>query len=381
MSKTRRVVLLGLGAAATAAAGGVLGLRVMRDRHRGPPGLPPFLTDASLFYDRHSAKRFDPRYHWTRLSRPDLIPPVFEPPPGPFALRIEGAVAAPMEIDERDLTDAAARGLGTGYLKTMRCSGDAPDNRLVSNGLWEGVPLTWLLHQAQVRPEARRLRLHALDGFTTNLRLDALNAPDGRPALLATRLNGSALPFERGGPVRVLAPGRYGFKSPKWIGRIEVVAEDESWGNHEIAIRGGTDDGGTFVGLKVLDPAFWGGRPRQRVALGAIDVVGLALPGAGAINAVRGRWTFRGADTDLRATVLRPAELDIDPVRRVLGATVPWPLPDVWVPFRLTFGAAERGVGTLVISATDDAGGSTQSRDTTRIDGDGSEITLDIEVA
>lgn len=375
----RRVVL---GALLSGGAALAVGVRRWSAPSFEDAALPPFLTDASLFYDRHSAKRFDPVYLWTRLTRPDLIPPTHEPSEGPWTLRIDGAVDAALTATEADLVAASGAGGARAFLKTMRCSGDAPSNRLASNGLWEGIPLRSLLASASPRAGARKLRLHAEDGFTTNLPLDGLQAADGREVLLATRLNGRPLPFARGGPVRVITPDRYGFKNPKWISRIEVTADPAAWGNHEVAIRGGTDEGRVFPGVKLLDPPYWGGTPTFRAAPGPLRFVGLAFGGLGAVKSVLGRW--RGPETTeltITAQLRRPAELDSHPdVLAALGADSPWPRPDTWVPFELAIPSVTRGTYSLCLSVIDTLGEGTVAKDPTRIDGDSSEIRIEVEV-
>jgi DMSO/TMAO reductase YedYZ molybdopterin-dependent catalytic subunit len=91
--------------------------------------------------------------------------------------------------------------------------------------LWEGVATRTLLEPAGVRPEARYVVLHAYDqGWTTNLPLADFLAED---ALLADRHDGRPLSREHGGPVRVVVPRLYAWKSAKWVCGIELVAEDQ----------------------------------------------------------------------------------------------------------------------------------------------------------
>src|SRR5262249_50205809 len=53
---------------------------------------------------------------------------------------------------------------------------------------------------------------------------EALETPPGEtPVFLAFRLNGRPLPIERGGPVRMVVPWAYGYKSIKWLNRIVLT--------------------------------------------------------------------------------------------------------------------------------------------------------------
>lgn len=88
---------------------------------------------------------------------------------------------------------------------------------------WQGVPARALLEQAAPLPEVRHVILHALDGYTTNLRLDQFDQPG---VLLVHNWEGKRLSVAHGGPVRVLVPRLYLWKSAKWIRRIEFVARD-----------------------------------------------------------------------------------------------------------------------------------------------------------
>ena len=88
---------------------------------------------------------------------------------------------------------------------------------------WEGVSARHLLEQVTPLPEARHILFYAHDGYTTNLPLTAF---DDEGVLLAARWEGAPLAPEHGGPVRVVVPKLYFWKSAKWVKRLEFVAED-----------------------------------------------------------------------------------------------------------------------------------------------------------
>ena len=102
---------------------------------------------------------------------------------------------------------------------------------------WEGVPASRLVEMAQPSPSARFVMLHCLDGYTANLDLDALLAPD---ALFAHRMDGAPLEEQHGGPLRLVVPSRYGWKSAKWVSGVEFMAEDSPgfWENLGYHMRG-----------------------------------------------------------------------------------------------------------------------------------------------
>jgi DMSO/TMAO reductase YedYZ molybdopterin-dependent catalytic subunit len=88
---------------------------------------------------------------------------------------------------------------------------------------WEGLATRELLAACQPREDARFVVLHSHDGYTTNLALDDFAAED---ALLAHSWSGEPLSDEHGGPVRLVVPHLYFWKSAKWLQAIEFLTED-----------------------------------------------------------------------------------------------------------------------------------------------------------
>jgi len=91
------------------------------------------------------------------------------------------------------------------------------------DNVFEGVPVTALLERARPRREASFALIHAEHGFTTNVPLDDLDRPAN---LLALRHNGRDLDPEHGGPVRLVIPHLYFWKSAKWVREFELLQED-----------------------------------------------------------------------------------------------------------------------------------------------------------
>lgn len=89
---------------------------------------------------------------------------------------------------------------------------------------WEGVATRTVLAVVRPRPEARFVVLHSYDGYTTNLPLEDFAAED---AILAQTWQGKPLTREHGGPVRLIVPHLYLWKSAKWLQRIEFRTGDE----------------------------------------------------------------------------------------------------------------------------------------------------------
>jgi len=88
---------------------------------------------------------------------------------------------------------------------------------------WEGVSARTLLDLVRPSASDRHVIFHAHDGYTTNVRLDQFDQPD---VFLVHQWNGQPITREHGGPVRVLIPRLYLWKSPKWVNRIEFAERD-----------------------------------------------------------------------------------------------------------------------------------------------------------
>ncbi|HVP84669.1 MAG TPA: sulfite oxidase-like oxidoreductase [Rhizomicrobium sp.] len=88
---------------------------------------------------------------------------------------------------------------------------------------WRGVSSKTILDLVKPKPEAKHVVFHAYDGYTTNTKLSAF-ADDN--VLLAHTWEGKPLERDHGGPVRMVVPDWYFWKSAKWVNRLEFVAED-----------------------------------------------------------------------------------------------------------------------------------------------------------
>ncbi|MDX1969883.1 MAG: molybdopterin-dependent oxidoreductase [Planctomycetaceae bacterium] len=95
-------------------------------------------------------------------------------------------------------------------------------------GLWEGVPLRDVVWLTQPRENLRRVFYYGYHNdepaqlFRSSLPIGrVLEDPfDLPPVILCYKLNGQWLDAERGGPVRIVVPEAYGFKSVKWLTHV-----------------------------------------------------------------------------------------------------------------------------------------------------------------
>lgn len=89
---------------------------------------------------------------------------------------------------------------------------------------WEGVSARHLLSVVKPKPEATHIVFHSFDTYTTNVKLSVFADDD---VLLAHSWEGKPLTVEHGGPVRVIIPKFYFWKSAKWVKRIEFLSADQ----------------------------------------------------------------------------------------------------------------------------------------------------------
>ena len=88
---------------------------------------------------------------------------------------------------------------------------------------WEGIGAKTLLEAVQPDPEASHLMLRSYDGYSTNLPLADFDDED---VILAHSWEGEPLTREHGGPVRVIVPKLYFWKSAKWLRHITFTNQD-----------------------------------------------------------------------------------------------------------------------------------------------------------
>ncbi len=87
-----------------------------------------------------------------------------------------------------------------------------------------GVPALHLLDLVQPKPTATHLMLHSYDGYTTNLPLSDFVDDD---VLLAHTWEGKPITRDHGGPMRLILPKLYLWKSAKWLRRMTFMEQDE----------------------------------------------------------------------------------------------------------------------------------------------------------
>jgi DMSO/TMAO reductase YedYZ molybdopterin-dependent catalytic subunit len=188
--------------------------------------------------------------------------------PEGWSLEIGGLVDRPYRMSYEELVSLSAV---ERYL-TLECISNPVGGDLISTAKWTGVPLAGLLARAGVRDGAVEVVSTAIGGYSDSVAVGEAMAPF---ALVAIGMNGHVLPREHGFPARLLLPGHYGMKQPKWLERIEVVDrpytgywEARGWSKAAVVKTmsridtASTDHDGTYV---VAGVAFAGDRGISRV--------------------------------------------------------------------------------------------------------------------
>lgn len=144
----------------------------------------------------------------------ELIDPDVDP--ARWRLSVGGLVEQPYELSYDELLAFPLVEQHT----TLACISNPVGGDLISTATWTGARLADLLQRARPRDGAIEVVFRAIGGYSDSLPLaDAL-----RPVtLVAVGMNGQTLPRAHGFPARLLAPGYFGMKQPKWLSSIEVV--------------------------------------------------------------------------------------------------------------------------------------------------------------
>lgn len=158
--------------------------------------------------------------------------------PATYRLTVNGLVEQPFQISIPELQAMPP----TSLVRDFQCV----TGWRVPKVHWQGVALSALLDKAVLKPDAKALRFESFDGvYTESLTLAEANRPD---VIVAYSMLGGPVSQEHGGPVRLYVAPMYGYKSIKWLSRIEVVDQVEPgyWetaGNYDIEAWVGHSNG------------------------------------------------------------------------------------------------------------------------------------------
>lgn len=85
---------------------------------------------------------------------------------------------------------------------------------------WEGVPFTAIIERAKPLPSALAVMQHSYGGYTTNMLIEEMYDDE---VILADMFGGEPLERDHGGPLRLVVPKLYFWKSAKWLNGLEFI--------------------------------------------------------------------------------------------------------------------------------------------------------------
>ena len=131
-----------------------------------------------------------------------------------WSLTIDGTVNETANVTYGSLTSMPA----VNETEVLKCV-EGPSGTAV----WTGVRVRDVLALAGIANGSREVVFHGADGYSSSLTLDEALGDD---VLFAWGMNHEPLPREQGYPLRVVAPGKAGYKWVKFVERVEVVDYD-----------------------------------------------------------------------------------------------------------------------------------------------------------
>jgi hypothetical protein len=136
-----------------------------------------------------------------------------------WSLKIDGLVEEPLQFSYDEVRKLAAYETTL----TLECISNEIAGPLIGNANWTGTLLRPLLDRVKLKANAKFAIFYAADGYTTGHTSERLFR-DGN--FLAYDMDGARLTRVHGYPLRVMMPGTYGQKMPKWLTRIELVDKE-----------------------------------------------------------------------------------------------------------------------------------------------------------
>jgi DMSO/TMAO reductase YedYZ molybdopterin-dependent catalytic subunit len=189
-----------------------------------------------------------------------------------WSLEVGGMVDKPLKLSLSDLSGLPS----ASEFVTLECISNTVGGELMSTGNFTGVSLRDLLAMASPQATGTWVAFKARDGYAESLPMSLIQ---GAPEILvAYALDGSPLPAGHGFPARILIPGHYGMKGPKWLDSITVV-DHESGGYWE---QQGWDHNAVIKTTARLDVP----RDGDIVKLGTVLLAGVAFAGTRGISKV-----------------------------------------------------------------------------------------------
>ena len=259
--------------------------------------LKPYLTEQEDFIE-------------VTRSRPYLLPPEKLAEVGltreTWKLEIDADPDRPAIVDNpltRELGTAfdfealmkLAKTKAVRFAKALSCLNH---NRILGMGVWEGVPLRDVLWMADPVANLRRVFYFGYHGDNPRKRFQS-SLPVGRvledafglpPVILCYKLNGEWLSSKRGGPVRMVVPEAYAFKSVKWLTNVMLTNLEHA---NDSYARGNND-----IDTHMKSFAGFIDMPKEVKANEPFVIKGYAQVGVSGVDKVQ-IWAHNNADGDI----------------------------------------------------------------------------------
>jgi len=144
------------------------------------------------------------------------IGPIPKFDPKTWTLAVYGEVKKPLSLGWNDI-------LG---LPSITSTSDfhCVEGWSVLNNKWEGISFRTIVETAKPKDNANFVTFECDDGYTTSLPITDLLEEE---TLLAYKLQGEQLKPERGGPLRLVVPHKYAYKSAMWVRKIKFTSIQE----------------------------------------------------------------------------------------------------------------------------------------------------------
>lgn len=133
-----------------------------------------------------------------------------------WSLTVDGEVERPLKLSWNDFLRLAA----VESTSDFHCV----EGWSIAGCKWEGIRLKHIAEMARPKKTAKFATFECADGYTTSLSLNELS---GDNVILAFKLDGSYLEEGIGGPVRLIIPDKYAYKSAMWVTRVRLTCEKE----------------------------------------------------------------------------------------------------------------------------------------------------------
>ena len=297
---------------------GVLGFKLLPDWYRAIFNPP----EAAL---RGPSPEITPLENFYVVSKNFSDPSIAEQG---WTLGVGGMVDRPMRLSLSDIRALA----GSSEYVTMACISNGVGGGLMSTGSFTGVRLRDLVAMAGPRPQGTWVAFKARDGYSESLPMSLVQ---GAPEIIvAYELNGVPLPMNHGFPARMIIPGHYGMKGPKWLESIDIVNQ-ESGGYWE---QQGWDRSAVVKTTARIDVPSDGGL----VKLGVISLAGVAFAGTRGISKVE--YSTDGGSS-----------WNVAPFKAPLSNLT-------WVLWKVDWAPAREGAYEIKVRATDGTGAAQDGR-------------------